>query len=272
MLAKRVLVVAALLPIGILAIYYGGWIFTSLVAVFLICAAWEYQAMFRAKGLRPARLILLTGVLLLLVDRNVNGFGNSAWILSLLVLVSLTYHLIDYERGADQSATEFGLTLAGILYIGWIGSYLISLRNLPWGYWWFLLVLPSVWLADAAAYFIGKGLGRHKLAPRLSPKKTWEGYLGGIFAGTLLTVGLAVLLQDWAGPGNPITPWRGLWIGLAMSILPTLGDLGESMFKRQLGFKDSSHLLPGHGGFFDRIDSWLWAGVLGYYLIIWLWA
>jgi len=270
MLAKRTLVVVILLPIGILAIYAGGWIFTCVVAVFLVGAAWEYQTMFRARGLKPATVILLAGVMGILADRYVNGFANAAGLISLLVLISMTYHLWDYERGSDQAATEFSLTLAGILYIGWIGAYLVSLRNLPGGYWWIFLVLPSVWLADAAAYFIGKSFGKHKLAPRLSPKKTWEGYIGGILAGTLLTAGLAALLQQLAGAEAAITPMRGVWVGLAMSIFPTLGDLGESMFKRQLGFKDSSNLLPGHGGFFDRIDSWLWAAVLGYYLVVWL--
>jgi len=272
MLTERVLVTAILLPIGILTIWQGGWIFTALVAVFLIGAAWEYTRMFQTKGLKPASLIILPGVLMVLVDRNMNGFTNAHWIISGLVLASLIYHLVAYERGSDQAATEFGITLGGVFYIGWIGAYLVSLRNLPEGMWWILLVLPSVWLADAAAYFAGKGLGRHKLAPRLSPKKTWEGYIGGIITGTLLTVALARLLQMLAGGGTTITIMRGLWVGLAMSALPTLGDLGESMVKRQLGFKDSSNLLPGHGGFFDRIDSWLWAAVLGYYLVMWLWG
>lgn len=272
MFVKRVLVVVILLPIGILAIYQGDWIFTSLVAVFLGGAAWEYQVMFQSRGLKPARGLLLAGVLVILVDRNANGFTNSAWLISLLVLASLTYHLMMYERGSDQAGTEFSLTLTGILYIGWIGAYLVSLRNLPGGLWWMLLVLPSVWLADMAAYFVGKGMGKRKLAPRLSPKKTWEGYIGGVLFGTLLTIGLAALLQGFAGPGVGITPLRGLWVGLVMSSLPTLGDLGESMIKRQLGYKDSSNLLPGHGGFFDRIDSWLWAAVLGYYLVAWCWS
>jgi phosphatidate cytidylyltransferase len=117
------------------------------------------------------------------------------------------------------------------------------------------------------AYLIGRSMGRHKLAPRLSPKKTWEGYLGGIASSLLCGALLAYWFGMILGPEAGFTLQRGLLVGLAMGVLPTLGDLGESLIKRQVGAKDSSHLLPGHGGFFDRIDSWLWAGVIGYYLI-----
>jgi len=271
MFVKRALVTLFLLPIGIWAISAGGWFFTAVVSVFMVGAAWEYAQLFRLAGFKPAGFLIVAGALLLLVSRAFNGFESAHWLISLLILASMTYHLVAYERGSDQAGTEFGITLAGLFYIGWIGAYLISLRDLPDGKWWVFLVLPSVWLADSAAYMVGTRIGKHKMAPRLSPKKSWEGYFGGIVFGTLLTVALAVGLQALAGTGTTITPLRGLWVGLAMSALPTLGDLGESMIKRQVGAKDSSHLLPGHGGFFDRVDSWLWAGVLGYYLIVWLW-
>jgi phosphatidate cytidylyltransferase len=149
------------------------------------------------------------------------------------------------------------------VYLGWIGGYLISLRNLPDGKWWLLTVLVAVWLADTAAYLIGSRFGKHKLSPRLSPKKSWEGYLAGIL---FSLVGTPLFTLLWPASAN-ITPLDGLWIALPISLLTTLGDLGESMIKRQFGVKDSSKLLPGHGGAFDRIDSWLWAAVIGYYII-----
>jgi phosphatidate cytidylyltransferase len=271
MFVKRALVTIILLPIGIWAISMGGWFFTLVVSVFMVGAAWEYAQLFRLAGFRPAVFLIVPGALLLLLGRAFNGFESAPALLSLLILASLTYHLVAYERGSDQAGTEFGITLGGLLYIGWIGAYLISLRALPDGKWWVFLVLPACWLADSAAYMVGTRIGRHKMAPRLSPKKSWEGYLGGIVFGTLLSVALAAGLQKLAGPGTAITPLSGLWVGLVMSVLPTLGDLGESMIKRQVGTKDSSNLLPGHGGFFDRVDSWLWAGVLGYYLVLWVW-
>jgi phosphatidate cytidylyltransferase len=160
------------------------------------------------------------------------------------------------------------------MYIGFLGAYLVSLRNLPEGLWWVLLALPAVWLADSGAYFVGRAYGKHKMSKRLSPKKSWEGYFGGIVVGTLGSVLLALLWQYLAGlwpqsleSANLITLLNAAILGLILSTLTTLGDLGESMIKRQFGAKDSSNLLPGHGGVFDRIDSWLWAGIISYFVV-----
>ena len=270
MLRQRVLVTMILLPLGMAAIFLGGWVFTALIAVFLCLAAWEYGQLFRAGGFQPAGVLMVGGVLLLLIGRTLDGFASAPWMLSLLVLLSMTWHLVAYERGRDGSGSDLAITLSGIIYLGWIGGYFVSLRSLPDGQWWVLLALPAVWFADSGAYFIGSAWGRHKLSPRLSPKKTWEGYLGGILSSVALTALFAALWQMVA-PHVGITPLRGALMGLVMGIFPTLGDLGESMIKRQVGLKDSGSLLPGHGGFFDRVDSWLWAAVLGYYLITWLW-
>jgi phosphatidate cytidylyltransferase len=272
MLAKRLLVTIVLLPIGIAAILAGGWYFTALVVFFIGLAAWEYVNLFRAGGLKPAGVLIIGGTLLLLLGRNINGFESATWLISLLILLGMIYHLVAYERGRDQAGTDFAVTLAGIFYIGWFGAYFISLRNLAEGKWWILVVLPAVWFADAGAYFIGKRFGRHLLCPRLSPKKTWEGYLGGILVGVPLTALIAAIWRVGAGVDTAITPLRGALVGLVMGVLPTLGDLGESMIKRQVGVKDSGKILPGHGGAFDRIDSWLWAVVLGYYMVLWLWS
>jgi phosphatidate cytidylyltransferase len=230
--------------------------------------------MFRIGRLQPAAVLIIAGTLALVFARFLDdGFENSPWILSLLVLAGMTYHLVAYERGRDQAGTDFGITMAGVLYFGWIGAYLISLRQLPEGLWWVLLALPIVWLADSGAYFVGRRWGRHKLSPRLSPKKTWEGYFGGVVVGVIGGGVLAALIARFAAPigeALAITPMRGLILGLVLSTITTLGDLGESMIKRQVGVKDSGNLLPGHGGAFDRIDSWLWAGVLAYYVIVYL--
>ena len=272
MLVKRLWVTVILLPVGMAAILAGGWYLTALVAIFMCVAAWEYSILFRAGGLQPATVLVVGGTLILLIGRNLTGFDSAGWMISLIILVAMTFHLVAYERGRDQAGTDFTVTLAGIFYIGWFGAYFISLRNLPEGKWWILVVLPAVWFADAGAYFIGKRFGNHLLCPRLSPKKTWEGYLGGIVVGVLLTALFAALWRVGAGHTSDITPMRGALVGLVMGIFPTLGDLGESMIKRQMGVKDSGNILPGHGGAFDRIDSWLWAVVLGYYLVLWLWS
>jgi phosphatidate cytidylyltransferase len=269
MLVSRLLVSIVVLPIGLMAIYLGGFPYNILIILLLVLAAWEYVLLFRLGGLRPAGFLIPGGALLLALGRMWDGFLSAPWLISLLILVSMTYHLLAYERGRDQAGTDFAVSLGGIFYLGWIGSYLISLRALPEGNWWVLVVLPAVWLADSGAYIIGVRFGRHKLSPRLSPKKTWEGYLAGVVTGTLGAALLALVWRIGAGPETAITFWRAAWLGFVISVLTPLGDLGESMIKRQVGAKDSSHMIPGHGGFFDRIDTWLWAGVIGYYIITW---
>jgi len=270
MLLKRVLVVIVLLPIGVVLILNGGVPYALMIALILSLAAWEYVKLFRAGDIQPASVLVILGTLALVISRFLGEWDRADWLISLLVLSSMAYHLVAFERGRDQAGSDFGVTLAGALYFGWIGAYLISLRELPEGQWWVLMVLPAVWLADSGAYFIGRAFGNHKMSPRLSPKKSWEGYLGGVLVGTLGTALLALLLSTWTGPGSDITPLRGAVMGLIIALVTPLGDLGESMIKRQVGVKDSGNLLPGHGGAFDRIDSWLWAGVIGYYLIVWL--
>ena len=268
MLSQRIIVAIFLIPLTIGAVYAGGWIYAVLILALLTTSAWEYWRMFQKGGLCPSRAILIGGVLLLAISRDWLGFTLSHLVLSAIILLALFVHTIAYERGIDCSASSFAATLSGVMYLGWIGAYLFSLRNLPDGVWWALTVVPSAALADSGAYIFGKRFGRHQFSTRVSPMKTWEGYLGGILFGTVLTVLLAAL---WHLRAPAVTPRAGLIIGAVISILTPFGDLGESMLKRQFNLKDSSHLIPGHGGILDRVDTWLWAGVISYYLIIWFW-
>jgi len=270
MLLKRTLVALVLLPIGLLAIVGGGLVYYGLICLILGLAAFEFVNLFRADDLHPAVVLAVGGTVLLVIGRAWDGFNSSPWMIGLLVLATMIYHLVDYERGRDKAGSDFAVTLACVFYLGWLGAYLISLRNLPEGMWWVLTVLPAVWLADVGAYFIGSRFGRHKMTPRLSPNKSWEGYLGGILFAVPGTALLTLLWRIWAGPTTAVTPVRGALLGLVIGLLTILGDLGESMIKRQVGVKDSANLLPGHGGAFDRIDSWLWAAIIGYYVIVWL--
>ncbi len=258
------------------AILFGGIFYFTLIFVFVVGAAWEYLYMFRAVKVEPQMYITVGGVGLILAVRmfEVRPFGFEPFQLSLpvfaaLILAALTFHLIAYERGRNQAALDFCATVGGLVYLGWIGAYLLDIRNLPEGGWWFMLILPSVWLADSGAYSLGAAYGRHKMTPRLSPKKSWEGYAAGVFTGAIGGAFLAYAYSTFGNLGGDVTPLQGAVLGLVLGILTPLGDLGESMFKRQSGLKDSGEAIPGHGGFFDRIDSWLWGAVIGYYFIVW---
>ncbi len=268
MLAQRLIVAILLIPIGVFVVATGGWVMAAVVMAVLGYGAWEYWRIFTQGGYHPSAPLIIAGVVGLALARQIYQFSGSDLILSSLVLLSMGTQVFHFEKGSNTSAVDFNITLGGILYLGWLGSYLISLRNLPDGLWWFLLVLPSIWFGDGAAYFVGSHFGRHKMSPRVSPKKSWEGYVGGVIGGAIFSLLLASL---WHLRAPAVTPMKGMILGLIIAGITPLGDLGESMLKRGFGVKDSSRLLPGHGGIMDRIDSWLFGAVIGYYLILYAW-
>jgi phosphatidate cytidylyltransferase len=242
----------------------GGWIFFVLIMILLLVSAWEYWRLYSVGGYRPSALIIIGGVLTLAITRQLWGFETGPLILTGCVLLNMGFLVFDYRAAQKTAAVDFNLNLGGVVYLGWLGSYLISLRSLPNGLHWLMLVIPATALCDGGAYVIGSLMGKHKFAPLISPKKSWEGYIGGLIFGTFGAAGLAAA---WHLAAPVILPWHGLVIGAAVSLLTPLGDLGESMIKRGFGVKDSGTVLPGHGGMLDRIDSWLWAAPIGYYII-----
>ncbi len=246
----------------------GGWYFTLLVLILFGTAAWEFSKIFHQGGYNPSTELLVGGVIAVILAQHLIKHQDYL-LLSLAALGAMMVAIVQYERGTQHTALNFCITLGGIFYLGITGSYFIALRNLPEGMWWVLIILPAVWLADAGAYMVGRRFGRHKLSKRVSPKKSWEGYFAGIITGSLATALLAAL---WGLRSEMISAQHGLVLGLAISIISPIGDLAESMLKREFGLKDSSNLLPGHGGFLDRIDSWIVAVPVGYYIIIWFWS
>ena len=137
----------------------------------------------------------------------------------------------------------------------------MAVRNLPAGLAWLTVAVLLTWTNDSAAYFVGRALGRHKFWPRHSPKKTWEGVFGGLIFAVLVG---GILGAWWLG----LPWWNGALLGVAVSVIGPLGDLTESMVKRQFGAKDSGNLIPGHGGAWDRIDSLLFIVPTVYYWAI----
>jgi phosphatidate cytidylyltransferase len=264
MKGNRVLTALVLAAIGIPAIYFGGIWFFIPFAVIICIAAWEFARLFQAVDVQASGSLAVAGVFVVLASRvYLPGLAGAA--LALSVAAALVFHLVAYERGRDKAATDFVATVAGIVYLGWLGAYLFELRGLPDGAWWFLLCLGPVWVADSAAFCVGRAFGRHKMSPRLSPKKSWEGYGASAVGGMLGGMGLVAAFS--AAGLLTVSLWQGALLGFLMGTLPTLGDLGESMIKRQSGLKDSGALMPGHGGAFDRIDSWLWGGMVGFLVI-----
>ena len=268
MLLQRLLVTLLLLPIGMWAMFAGELSFGLMIVVMLMFAIWEYAKLFKIGGYKPAVFVLLAGAALLSLSRIFYGQQWDQLILAVLVLISMAYHSLTYERGRDQAPLDLVATFGGLIYVAFLGSYFIAVRGLPGGEWWMLVVFIAVWWADTGGYFIGKAVGKHKMAPRLSPKKSWEGY----FAGIMMSIaGSALFLKIYLLANLPLAPevtfLRVLILSIFLSVFPTIGDLGISMIKRYFSVKDSGKILPGHGGMLDRMDSWLWAAVIGYYLI-----
>ncbi len=154
--------------------------------------------------------------------------------------------------------------MGGVLYIGWLGSHLVLLRQLDNGQDWVYLAVFATFANDTSAYFVGRAIGRTKLVPRISPGKTVEGSLGGILFGAL-----GLVLLNWA-LGLRVDVWPLIPLAVLVPVAAQLGDLAESLIKRGAGVKDAGVLVPGHGGVLDRLDSVLFAVPVVYYYALWV--
>jgi len=264
-LRRRLIVLDIIIPLTLLFTLLGRWYFFAFVFIVLLISGWELWRLFRIGGFAPSLGVILLGILALSLSRQLWGFQSSDLIVAGILIAAMAVHLIQQQRGAQTSAVDFMVTVGATLYLGWLGSYALSMRSTPLGLYWVLMVFPAVSLADAGGYIFGRLFGKQKIADKVSPNKTWAGYFGGILLGVLGTWGIGALFHVIV---PSITALHGLIIGLVISVLTPLGDFGESMLKRQFNVKDTSNILPGHGGILDRIDSSLWAAAIGYALIL----
>lgn len=258
MLRTRVISAIIAIPIAVAGVWYGGWPFFIGALIIALVAGWEFVRMMGAGGYHPASIITLALIALLIFDSFYTSLRLLAAIITVVLLFSLVWQL--FQKSQTPTA-DWALSLAGGLYIGWGIGHLVALRELPAGLYLIFLVLFCTWASDIFAYFTGRAIGKHKLWPRHSPKKTWEGLFGGI-AGSLVVALLFALF-------DPIT-WRvALMAGFVIPIAGLFGDLSISLMKRDVGVKDSSNLFPGHGGFLDRIDSIMFVSITVYYMVVW---
>jgi len=256
-LASRIAVAVVGLPVVLALVWAGGWWLFALAAVAAILALHEYSLMTRS--LRPVTLAAYAGALLSLVGAELGGLDwTVAGFLTTLVLAFIL-HWVGQTR---QSATvAIASTVLGAAWIGLCLAHLLLLRDIPKdGRLATFTVLLAVWAGDIGAFFAGRLIGRHKLAPALSPGKTWEGFVFGATC-TVFVAFVALYKQDFISIADSI------FLGLVIAVAGPLGDLFESGIKRDMQVKDSGRLLGGHGGVLDRLDAPLFAFDAAYYLL-----
>ena len=260
MLRQRLITAAIGLPILVSSVWFGDPWFSILWAVATGMSAWEIYAMARASNRRPLRWFGVAWTILMAMSPHLPGAYTVPLLFSLAVIVPLIWLMI--RRPLDMAFANWGWTLLGIFYVGWLVSYWVSLRGLEDGRNWVIWGFFVVFASDTFAYFVGKAWGHHLMAPSISPKKTWEGAAGGVFGSLLASVLFGSILF-------PVLEYpEALVLGILGSILAQAGDLCGSLLKRKLGCKDSGKFLPGHGGFIDRLSSLLFVGPLLYYGVL----
>lgn len=260
---------ALFVPVILWVIVRGGWAFRLYVEIVVVLGAWEFfRLVGRGGGApRPVWGIPLTAAL----GCSFWFLPPGAWKVTLpltLLTLGLLLRPVWVSGGERPALPPGGPTVVGALYVGGLFAHQVALREVAgisagtpgWSY--LLLVYLVIWASDTASYFVGRGWGRHRLLPRVSPGKTWEGAVGGLLGGLLVTALFARVLPRALPMG------QALALGGLVALAGQVGDLAESALKRACGAKDSSGLLPGHGGILDRYDGLLFATPVAYYYLV----
>jgi phosphatidate cytidylyltransferase len=271
---KRVLTALILIPFVLLLVFLGPkwqWLFTLAVAGVATLAAWEFLGMAQKTGANPPRVAVLVAILALFA-------GTFAWpdqiapILGLLSLALLVF--CTFVRPVERVLADASTSIFCLLYTGFTLISLPALREQANGSSLIVFLLFAVWAGDIAALYVGRAWGRHKLAPALSPNKSWEGAIASVAGSLLVTGGLLALAHLLFSQWNtvwlsyPEDAWFWLLLAVVVNVAAQVGDLAESALKRSAGVKDSGSLLPGHGGVLDRIDALLFAAPVLWYALL----
>lgn len=244
----------------------GGWWFGVLVIIVLSLGLWEFYGMAEAKGVQPRKLLGIIALIaffafLIKGDMLAAGFTATAFILAAIALEMI--------GGPEDSTRNMSYTVFGFIYLG-LAAHGVLLRNLEpneMGIFFFLTSVAGSVFCDTGAMFTGRSFGKRKLAPSISPAKTVEGFIGGIIVGVLGVVAFTFACNVIFLDTSYLTYKQAALLGLLLSVTGMVGDLVESMIKRDAGVKDSGSLFPGHGGLLDRLDSPLFTFAATYYFV-----
>ncbi|MGO8949779.1 MAG: phosphatidate cytidylyltransferase [Ktedonobacterales bacterium] len=281
-LGQRSLSALVLIPIVVALVFCGGWFAFAGGALALLIGMSELNAMFVHKGWHPPLLLsaalgleLLLGAMFFILNHNADqlivmvGGGVSA-------LLILTFAWLILTRGAiEGTLIDWALAMGSAFYLGWPIALFILLRGNTFGasasgFWWLLALFFMTWANDTFALLTGHYFGRTKLAPHISPAKTWEGFAGGLVFTVIASYVFNMLLPTLFHHPLPVGWLDAVILGVLVAIASTLGDLAESLLKRGTGVKDSGSIVPGHGGLLDRMDSLLFVVMVVFFYAVFL--
>jgi phosphatidate cytidylyltransferase len=260
LLAQRLITAAVGIPLVALVVWVGGPLLAAVVALAAFIAVVEF-ATARGSGRKPLALVAAVAA----AAPPLVSLAGEAYVLGAVVagvVVLASAFVLSSEPGRDAQDLVWGVSTS--LYFGLLATFLVLLREGDSGRDLLFFTILTVWITDTGAYFVGRSIGRHKLAPVISPGKTVEGSIGSFITGFIAVLAL----NEVFGLGLELE--HQIALGLLLPVVIMLGDLAESALKRSLGLKDSSGLVPGHGGVADRLDSLLFAGPAVYYYLKWI--
>lgn len=266
---KRVLTALILAPLVLVLVFIGPmWLITAVVAGVAMLAAWEFLALTQQRGARPPKVLTL-GTIGLLFAGNYQWPDETATIFGLFCIVLLMY--CTFASPVERALADATSSVFALFYLGLTLIPVVLLRGQSNGPSLLAFLFLTVWAGDTVAMYAGRAFGKRKLAPNLSPNKTWAGAIGSV-AGAVAVTGILLALSTYLAQWNSVklsysdAPWW-YWLLLAgvVNVAAQVGDLAESALKRSAGVKDSGTLLPGHGGILDRIDALLLAAPVLWY-------
>ena len=281
-LKQRVITALVALPIALVLLILGGVWFSLLILFLVLVGESEFYRIVEMKGVEPMRI---TGYILSILLVVVAYFSNEYYLNLILTMAILFIFIMQlYRRDVKTAISSISSTIVSIVYVAWLISHGILLRNIGnelvskygivlkkitmliqkpdyMGLAYVVLVVAVTFLADTAAYFVGKSMSKHKLAPVVSPKKTWEGAIAGV-----VTAIITAVLTKWIMAIKMDVLYISI-LGLLLGIFGILGDLSESLLKRDVNIKDSGTIFPGHGGVLDRLDSLMFNVPITYYFV-----
>lgn len=266
-LLTRVVSAVVLVLVVVILLWVGEIPFLVGIALVALGGLWELYSTFSKHGYKPATLLSIAAgcslpVIAFFVREDPQDLTALAAAVALYLPLLFAWCLI--RRGSDSPTTDISISLLGVVMVGFCLAHFILMLGLdaeiPWTVPFTVIVM--VWISDAVAYLAGSAIGRHKMAPRISPGKSWEGFIAGFAAVFIAAYVLKITVNR---------PWLSMGVAMELAVIVNifapLGDFSESLVKRELGVKDMSSLIPGHGGIMDRFDSMFFTAVVSYYFL-----